>query len=121
MVKVGMDTDSPGNVRVRLVEVEGDVSPILQHAGYDGNATYNATGFSQLHESGTGGVRACPMCGWKRRTLTLYAVRPAIELQVVADSALSGWISELQCQSGHAEGEEESIRTVRYGPQLEVR
>ena len=62
MVKVGMDTDSPGNVRVRLVEVEDYISPILQHAGYDGNATYNATGFSQLHESGTGGVSACPMC-----------------------------------------------------------
>ncbi|KAJ7597790.1 glycoside hydrolase family 92 protein [Mycena floridula] len=38
MVKVGMDTDSPGN-----------------HAGYDGNPIYNVTGFSQLHEAGTGG------------------------------------------------------------------
>ncbi|KAK0209677.1 glycosyl hydrolase family 92-domain-containing protein [Armillaria fumosa] len=38
MVKVGMDTDSPGN-----------------HAGYDGDARYNVTGFSQLHQSGTGG------------------------------------------------------------------
>ena len=95
------------SAREGLVEVEGDISPILQHAGYDGNATYNATGFSQLHESGTGGASACSMCHWRRRTLTLYAVRPAIELQVVADCALSGWIPELQCQSGHAEGEEE--------------
>ncbi|KAJ8474821.1 hypothetical protein ONZ51_g6967 [Trametes cubensis] len=39
MVKVGMDTDSPGN-----------------HAGYDANPIYNATGFSQLHDDGTGGV-----------------------------------------------------------------
>ncbi|KAL1752089.1 glycosyl hydrolase family 92-domain-containing protein [Schizophyllum commune] len=46
MVKVGMDTDSPGN-----------------HAGYDGNATYNATGFSQLHESGTGG--SVPLSNFK--------------------------------------------------------
>ncbi|KAF8920528.1 glycoside hydrolase family 92 protein [Mucidula mucida] len=38
MVKVGMDTDSPGN-----------------HAGYDGDPQYNVTGFSQLHQSGTGG------------------------------------------------------------------
>ncbi|KAH7921949.1 glycoside hydrolase family 92 protein [Leucogyrophana mollusca] len=38
MVKVGLDTDSPGN-----------------QAGYDANATFNATGFSQLHDSGTGG------------------------------------------------------------------
>ncbi|EJD01967.1 glycoside hydrolase family 92 protein [Fomitiporia mediterranea MF3/22] len=36
MVKVGMDTDSP-------------------QAGYDANSTFNATGFSQLHDSGTGG------------------------------------------------------------------
>ncbi|KAL1746800.1 glycosyl hydrolase family 92-domain-containing protein [Schizophyllum fasciatum] len=46
MVKAGMDTDSPGN-----------------HAGYDGNATYNATGFSQLHESGTGG--SVPLSNFK--------------------------------------------------------
>jgi len=38
MAKVGMDTDSPGN-----------------QAGYDANATFNATGFSQLHDTGTGG------------------------------------------------------------------
>ncbi|KAG2122899.1 glycosyl hydrolase family 92-domain-containing protein [Suillus bovinus] len=38
MVKVGLDTDSPGN-----------------QAGYDADATFNATGFSQLHDSGTGG------------------------------------------------------------------
>ncbi|KZT08230.1 glycoside hydrolase family 92 protein [Laetiporus sulphureus 93-53] len=38
MVKVGMDTDSPGN-----------------QAGYDANPIYNATGFSQLHDQGTGG------------------------------------------------------------------
>ncbi|KAJ3768583.1 glycoside hydrolase family 92 protein [Lentinula raphanica] len=39
MVKVGMDTDSPGN-----------------QAGYDANSTFNATGFSQLHDTGTGGA-----------------------------------------------------------------
>ncbi|KDQ19392.1 glycoside hydrolase family 92 protein [Botryobasidium botryosum FD-172 SS1] len=38
MVKAGMDTDSPE-----------------RQAGYDGNLTYKATGFSQLHDSGTGG------------------------------------------------------------------
>ncbi|TFK55634.1 glycoside hydrolase family 92 protein [Heliocybe sulcata] len=38
MVKVGMDTDSPGN-----------------QAGYDADPQYNVTGFSQLHDSGTGG------------------------------------------------------------------
>ncbi|KAH8112965.1 glycoside hydrolase family 92 protein [Phellopilus nigrolimitatus] len=38
MAKVGMDTDSPHN-----------------QAGYDANSTFNATGFSQLHDSGTGG------------------------------------------------------------------
>ncbi|KAI0922609.1 hypothetical protein AcV5_009537 [Taiwanofungus camphoratus] len=38
MVKVGMDTDSPGN-----------------QAGYDANPIYNVTGFSQLHDDGTGG------------------------------------------------------------------
>ncbi|KAF5372700.1 hypothetical protein D9615_009853 [Tricholomella constricta] len=38
MVKVGMDTDSPAN-----------------HAGYDSNPMFNVTGFSQLHDSGTGG------------------------------------------------------------------
>ncbi|KAI0703899.1 glycoside hydrolase family 92 protein [Cerioporus squamosus] len=39
MVKVGMDTDSPGN-----------------HAGYDANPIFNVTGFSQLHDDGTGGA-----------------------------------------------------------------
>ncbi|KAH7915153.1 glycoside hydrolase family 92 protein [Hygrophoropsis aurantiaca] len=38
MVKVGLDTNSPEN-----------------QAGYDGDASYDATGFSQLHDSGTGG------------------------------------------------------------------
>ncbi|KAI0040367.1 glycoside hydrolase family 92 protein [Auriscalpium vulgare] len=38
MVKVGMDTDSPGN-----------------HAGYDANGTFRVLGFSQLHDDGTGG------------------------------------------------------------------
>ncbi|KAI0771303.1 glycoside hydrolase family 92 protein [Trametes elegans] len=38
MVKVGMDTDSPDN-----------------HAGYDSNPSFNAVGFSQLHDDGTGG------------------------------------------------------------------
>ncbi|KAI0672074.1 glycoside hydrolase family 92 protein [Trametes maxima] len=38
MVKVGMDTDSPDN-----------------HAGYDSNPSFFVTGFSQLHDDGTGG------------------------------------------------------------------
>ncbi|KAH9934470.1 glycoside hydrolase family 92 protein [Epithele typhae] len=38
MVKVGMDTDSPDNL-----------------AGYDSNPGFNAVGFSQLHDDGTGG------------------------------------------------------------------
>ncbi|KAF8603565.1 glycoside hydrolase family 92 protein [Ceratobasidium sp. AG-I] len=38
MIKAGLDTDSPD-----------------RHAGYDRNMTYNATGFSQLHDTGTGG------------------------------------------------------------------
>ncbi|TBU57549.1 glycoside hydrolase family 92 protein [Dichomitus squalens] len=38
MVKVGMDTDSGDN-----------------HAGYDANPAFSATGFSQLHDDGTGG------------------------------------------------------------------
>ncbi|KAI0037991.1 glycoside hydrolase family 92 protein [Auriscalpium vulgare] len=38
MVKVGMDTDSPGN-----------------HAGYDADPVYRVMGFSQLHDDGTGG------------------------------------------------------------------
>ncbi|CUA70386.1 putative glycosidase Rv0584 [Rhizoctonia solani] len=38
MIKAGLDTDSPD-----------------RHAGYDRNISYNATGFSQLHDSGTGG------------------------------------------------------------------
>ncbi|KAG6836178.1 hypothetical protein H0H93_010583, partial [Arthromyces matolae] len=46
MVKVGMDTDSPGN-----------------HAGYDADPQYNVTGFSQLHDDGTGG--AVPLSNFK--------------------------------------------------------
>ncbi|KAF5372699.1 hypothetical protein D9615_009852 [Tricholomella constricta] len=46
MVKVGMDTDSPGN-----------------HAGYDGDPKFNVTGFSQLHDSGTGG--SVPLSNFK--------------------------------------------------------
>ncbi|KAG6888312.1 hypothetical protein C0995_009249 [Termitomyces sp. Mi166 len=46
MVKVGMDTDSPGN-----------------HAGYDADPQFNATGFSQLHDDGTGG--AVPLSNFK--------------------------------------------------------
>ncbi|KAF9259596.1 glycoside hydrolase family 92 protein [Marasmius fiardii PR-910] len=46
MVKVGMDTDSPGN-----------------HAGYDADPKFNVTGFSQLHDSGTGG--AVPLSNFK--------------------------------------------------------
>lgn len=46
MVKAGMDTDSPGN-----------------HGGYDANPIYNAYGFSQLHDDGTGG--APPLMNFK--------------------------------------------------------
>ncbi|TBU25783.1 glycoside hydrolase family 92 protein [Dichomitus squalens] len=46
MVKAGMDTDSPGN-----------------HAGYDANPIFNVTGFSQLHDDGTGG--AVPLSNFK--------------------------------------------------------
>ncbi|KAF8965760.1 glycoside hydrolase family 92 protein [Flammula alnicola] len=46
MIKAGMDTDSPGN-----------------HAGYDGDPTFNVTGFSQLHDDGTGG--AVPLSNFK--------------------------------------------------------
>ncbi|KAF5364126.1 hypothetical protein D9756_000963 [Leucocoprinus leucothites] len=46
MVKAGMDTDAPGN-----------------HAGYDGDPKSNVTGFSQLHDSGTGG--AVPLSNFK--------------------------------------------------------
>ncbi|TFK21045.1 hypothetical protein FA15DRAFT_646146 [Coprinopsis marcescibilis] len=46
MIKAGMDTDSPGN-----------------HAGYDSNPIYNVTGFSQLHDSGTGG--SVPLSNFK--------------------------------------------------------
>ncbi|CAA7263424.1 unnamed protein product [Cyclocybe aegerita] len=46
MIKAGMDTDSPGN-----------------HAGYDGDPKFNVTGFSQLHDSGTGG--SIPLSNFK--------------------------------------------------------
>ncbi|KAL0565603.1 hypothetical protein V5O48_016419, partial [Marasmius crinis-equi] len=46
MVKAGMDTDSPGN-----------------HAGYDADPQFNVTGFSQLHDDGTGG--ATPLSNFK--------------------------------------------------------
>ncbi|KAJ2917985.1 hypothetical protein MD484_g2436, partial [Candolleomyces efflorescens] len=46
MIKAGLDTDSPGN-----------------HAGYDGDPQYNVTGFSQLHDSGTGG--SIPLSNFK--------------------------------------------------------
>ncbi|KAG7094587.1 hypothetical protein E1B28_005412 [Marasmius oreades] len=51
MAKVGMDTDSPGN-----------------HAGYDADPQFNVTGFSQLHDSGTGG--AVPLSNFKLWALT---------------------------------------------------
>ena len=58
MVKVGMDTDSPGNVAyppsLHLCQIH---SYILKHAGYDANPSFLVTGFSQLHDDGTGGVR----------------------------------------------------------------
>ncbi|TCD69013.1 hypothetical protein EIP91_009076 [Steccherinum ochraceum] len=46
MAKPGMDTNSPGN-----------------HAGYDGDPQFNVTGFSQLHDDGTGG--AVPLSNFK--------------------------------------------------------
>ncbi|KAL5497692.1 hypothetical protein ACEPAH_2623 [Sanghuangporus vaninii] len=46
MVKVGMDT---GNIFFLPFPIP------LQQAGYDANSTFNAIGFSQLHDSGTGG------------------------------------------------------------------
>ncbi|KAL0064619.1 hypothetical protein AAF712_008445 [Marasmius tenuissimus] len=46
MIKVGMDTDSPGN-----------------HAGYDADPQFNVTGFSQLHDDGTGG--SIPLSNFK--------------------------------------------------------
>ncbi|KAJ3516547.1 hypothetical protein NLJ89_g1063 [Agrocybe chaxingu] len=46
LIKAGMDTDSPGN-----------------HAGYDGDPKFNVTGFSQLHDSGTGG--SIPLSNFK--------------------------------------------------------
>ncbi|KAF8624690.1 hypothetical protein AX17_007021 [Amanita inopinata Kibby_2008] len=46
MAKVGMDTDAPEN-----------------HAGYDADPKFNVTGFSQLHDSGTGG--ATPLSNFK--------------------------------------------------------
>lgn len=32
---------------------------VKQQAGYDANPIYNVTGFSQLHDDGTGGVSFC--------------------------------------------------------------
>ena len=32
----------------------------FQHAGYDADPIYNVTGFSQLHDDGTGGVSSLP-------------------------------------------------------------
>lgn len=56
MVKAGMDTDAPGNVCATYRASLHLLIHFGQHAGYDGNANYNVTGFSQLHDSGTGGV-----------------------------------------------------------------
>ncbi|KAL1948229.1 hypothetical protein VTO73DRAFT_12304 [Trametes versicolor] len=60
MVKVGMDTDSPGN-----------------HAGYDANPIFNATGFSQLHDDGTGG--AVPLSLFKLWAFTSCGVGNTFE------------------------------------------
>ncbi|KAG7090436.1 hypothetical protein E1B28_009555 [Marasmius oreades] len=46
MIKVGMDTDSPEN-----------------HGGYDADPRFKAIGFSQLHDSGTGG--SIPLSNFK--------------------------------------------------------
>ncbi|KAI5117324.1 hypothetical protein M0805_002339 [Coniferiporia weirii] len=51
MVKAGMDTDSPEN-----------------HAGYDADPRYSVTGFSQLHDDGTGGN--IPLSNFKLFPLT---------------------------------------------------
>ena len=52
-----MDTDSPGNVSTCIISGFGNLHDFaVQHAGYDANPTFNVTGFSQLHDDGTGGV-----------------------------------------------------------------
>ena len=61
MVKVGMDTDSPGNVAYSPFLPVGFPHIIFQHAGYDANSSFSVTGFSQLHDDGTGGVRDFPL------------------------------------------------------------
>ena len=57
MVKVGMDTDSPENVVYPTPPLCHVCSYLFQHAGYDANSSVLVTGFSQLHNDGTGGVR----------------------------------------------------------------
>jgi hypothetical protein len=57
MVKVGMDTDSPGNVASPALPLCHIRSYLFQHAGYDANSSFLVTGFSQMHDDGTGGVR----------------------------------------------------------------
>jgi putative alpha-1,2-mannosidase len=60
MVKVGMDTDSPGNVACLAPSLCHIRSYNFQHAGYDANPSFLVTGFSQMHDDGTGGVRYFP-------------------------------------------------------------
>ena len=57
MVKVGMDTDSPENVAYASSCMLDPPHIVFQHAGYDANPAFSVTGFSQLHDDGTGGVR----------------------------------------------------------------
>lgn len=52
MVKVGMDTDSPGNVGTLRRLLGPPAKFTFQHAGYDANPIFNVTGFSQLHDDG---------------------------------------------------------------------
>lgn len=53
-----MDTDSPGNVRFLFIRIFPLRAYFIntQHAGYDADPVYKVTGFSQLHDDGTGGA-----------------------------------------------------------------
>ncbi|EIM87038.1 glycoside hydrolase family 92 protein [Stereum hirsutum FP-91666 SS1] len=88
MIKVGMDTNSPGN-----------------HAGYDRDPQFNVTGFSQLHDDGTGGsvplsnfkVFALPDCTSFEECATSIESRPVprkvLDSGLPDDSATPGYFS----------------------------
>jgi hypothetical protein len=95
MTKVGMDTDSPGNVRASIQRHPAPSSlhfPVLQHAGYDAMPIYNVTGFSQLHDDGTGGVSftfqaSCLLCTYG--CLTTHVEPASLQLQNIPPAVLS--------------------------------